>query len=347
MEHLDALSHELVALSRQAAPWVVRVNGRRGPNATGVIWSADSVITSLRAVHRDSDIEVGLPDGSTVLARLSGTAPDHDLALLRLERSLEVEATPWTTQWTPGIVLGLARDRQGHLLSKFGLLPGEALVHRISPAPEFLGSPLIDLQGRFLGVHLLAGGPSVVSYSRLSDVVALLQQGKSLDPGFLGLGLHRVEQKSGVTCLAVKVEGPARRAGVQVGDLLQSFDGKPVQDPEEVRETLRTKTAGSVAELEILRDGEVINFSVTLAPRPCPPPQGGFPGMRHHLKKFIQRHLHHHGPPCGPPGEGPPFGGPPWAGRRRGGPWGRHPHDHHHPGPPHRDHSDEEGPELV
>lgn len=343
MEHLEALSKELVTLCRQASPWVVRVNGRRGPNATGVVWSADTVITSLRAVHRDTDIEIGLDDGTTALAKLVGQASDHDLAVLRLEQELKVESTPWTNAATAGIVVGLARDRHGNLLSKWGLLPQEQLVHRISPAPEFLGSPLIDRKGQFLGVHLLTGRPSVVSYARLTDLVGLLQQGESLEPGFLGLGLHRVEQKSGVTCLAVKVEGPARRAGIRVGDLLVSFDGTPVTDPQEVREALRTKTAGSVAGLSILRDGESLDFSVTLESRGCPPPQEGFPGMgmRHHLRKFFMRHMKDR---CGDPGEGPPFGGPPRAGRRRGGPWGRH-HDHHHFEEHHR--PGDEGPELC
>ena len=60
MDHLEKLSEELVAVSRQVAPWIVRVNGRRGPNATGVLWNETKIVTSHRACHRDADIEIGL-----------------------------------------------------------------------------------------------------------------------------------------------------------------------------------------------------------------------------------------------------------------------------------------------
>ena len=61
MDHLEKLSEELVAVSRKVAPWIVRVNGRRGPNATGVLWNETKIVTSHRACHRDADLEIGLP----------------------------------------------------------------------------------------------------------------------------------------------------------------------------------------------------------------------------------------------------------------------------------------------
>lgn len=296
MNILDTLSDELTALANTAASRVVRVNGRRGPNATGVLWSDSTVVTSHRGTHRESEIEVGLPDGSVVLAKVSGRAPDMDFATLTLEEPVKAEPTPWTSETTPGMVMALARDPQGNLLSKLGLLPTQRLVHRMGPAPEFLGSPLVDRHGNFLGIHLWVGHPRVVSYAEISSLVERLEAGENLEAGYLGLGLHRVDHEGGSACLAVKVEGPAKEAGLKIGDIITALDGVKVTDPESTRDTLRAKVAGSSVELSLVRGGKAQQVSVELGRRPEP----DFPGhMKHHIRKVIRhfKHHHRHGPP--------------------------------------------------
>lgn len=288
---LDTLSEELTALANNAAPWVVRVNGRRGPSASGVLWSDTQVVTSHRGTHRESEIEVGLADGSVVLATVSGRAPDMDFAILTLETPVEAAPTPWSQQPNPGLMMALARDRQGNLLSKFGLIPGEKLVHRMAPAPEFLGSPLLDRNGQFLGLHLMVGRPSVVSHREILSLVERIDSGECLEPGFLGLGLHRVEHEGGSACLAVKVEGPAKEAGLKVGDIVTTLDNLEVSDPAATRDVLRAKTAGSAVEIAYVRAGQNMACSVELGSRPGP----DFPRhMKHHIRKVIRHFKHHH-----------------------------------------------------
>ena len=322
MEHLQKLSEELVELTHAVAPWVVRVNGRQGPNATGILWSDRLIVTSHRACHRDSEIEVGLPDGSTVMARVQGRAPDFDLATLELETPLpDHQALPWADENKPGIVLAVARDRRGTLLSKIGLLPTEELVHRVAPAPEFLGSPLINCQGQFLGVHLVAGRPRAVSKSELKEMMLRLSDCSRISPAFLGLGLHRVETESGYQCLVVKAEGPADHAGFLIGDHLLSLDGEELTDPEQVREKIRGYSAGSTLSARIQRAGKTLDLEVELGERPHHTWPGVFKKqvkrvirhLRHHHKHHHHAHHgpphhrpwhHHHGPPPPPP-EGP------------------------------------------
>lgn len=313
MNLLETLSQELTDLANRSAAWVVRVNGRRGPNATGVPWSDRLIITSNRAVHRESEIEIGLPSGQAVLARIKGRAPDMDFALVELEDPIEISPVPWTDQPAPGLALALARDRQGVLLSKVGLLPGEALVHRVAPAPEFLGSPLLSHKGEFLGLHLMAGPPGVVPYSKLNSLVEQLQAGRNLEPGYLGLALHQVEHENGQACLAIKVEGPAEEAGFKVGDIITALDDTSVPNPEATRDLLRLRCAGDTIVVHLVRAGETRQIEVELGARP----EHDFPGqVKHHIRKVIRHFKHHHvhrhgphhhgppGPPCPP--EGPP-----------------------------------------
>lgn len=315
MNILETLSQELQQLTRQAARWVVRVNGRRGPNAAGVLWSNDLVVTSLRAIHREDQVEVGLPDGTTLLARLQGQAPDFDFAILKLNNPLEgFEAPPWSDTPQPGLAVALARDRENLLLSKLGFLPGEHLVHRFSPAPEFLGSPLIDYQGHFLGLHVLQGVPTVLSYSHLQNLVESLQRGDILEPGFLGLGLHQVEHQGGQACLVIRVEPPAEVAGLKIGDIVVRIDGQSTDDPLSTRELLRTLSAGSGVKIDFFRNGEEQTTEVILSARhPGPPHHHHHPGhglgrqIRRMVRHFKHQHHgppphHHHGGPPEPPG---------------------------------------------
>ena len=313
MDHLEKLSEELVAVSRKVAPWIVRVNGRRGPNATGVLWNETKIVTSHRACHRDADIEIGLPDGTTTLGRITGRAPAVDLVTVELPSPVaDFEPIPWSAKSVPGLVLGFARDRRGNLLSKMGLLASEELVHRISPAPEFLGSPLVDSRGKFLGLHLMAGHPRVVARKELEEMLQKLAETSLLEPAFLGLGLHRVESPEGYSCLVVQVDEPARQAGVLIGDHLLSLDGAEVEDPQQVSEIIRGLPAGSPVTLEISRAGKALEIEVTLGSRPetCFPRK-----FKKHMKRVIRhfRHHHHHGPPQGHHHQGRP---------------------HHHHGPP-------------
>lgn len=291
MSHLDELSTELTELATGAAKWVVRVNGRRGPNATGILWSDSTIITSHRAAHRDSEIEIGMPDGSLVTAKVQGRAPDMDFAVLSLDEPFEMAAPPWSEEARPGLTMALARDKQGRLLTQLALIPGEELVHRMAPVPEFLGSPLVDRGGHFLGMHLLVGRPTVVSHRELKSMFERLAAGENLEAGFLGLGLHQVEHEGGFACLAVKVEGPAQEAGLKVGDIVLALDGVEVNDPESVRNTLRSLSAGTKVPITFSRGGNKMECSAQLGRRPEP----HFPAqMKRHIRKVIKHFKHHH-----------------------------------------------------
>ena len=87
-EALRGFSDALAGVVENAGSSVVRVDARRRLPATGIVWSADGlIVTAHHVVRRDENIEIGLPDGSTVAAEFVGRDPTTDLAVLRADAS--------------------------------------------------------------------------------------------------------------------------------------------------------------------------------------------------------------------------------------------------------------------
>lgn len=110
---LQQLSDEMADLTDDAAQSVLRVNARRRIPATGIAWSEDLIVTAHHVVERDEDISIGLPDGSRVGAELVGRDPRNDLALLRVDATLQAsQLTERESLRVGNLVLALGRPRQ-------------------------------------------------------------------------------------------------------------------------------------------------------------------------------------------------------------------------------------------
>ncbi len=194
-----------------ADPSVVRVEGRRRVPATGIVWSEDGVIvTANHVVRHDDGIVVGLADGRSVPATLVGRDPSTDIAVLRVGEgglSALVEANKQelgvgnlvlalgrpgkTVQATLGIVSALGdswQTRMGGRIDRY--LQTDVLMY-----PGFSGGPLVDGNGRLLGMNTsgIMGGVSLAiptqTLSRVAD--ALLTHGR-MKRGYLGVSTQKV-----------------------------------------------------------------------------------------------------------------------------------------------------------
>ncbi len=86
---LKTFSTDLAELVANAADSVLRVDARRRLPASGIAWAEDLVVTAHHVVENDEDITIGLADGEQQAARLIGRDPRNDLALLRVEGTLQ------------------------------------------------------------------------------------------------------------------------------------------------------------------------------------------------------------------------------------------------------------------
>ncbi|GAC1472538.1 MAG: hypothetical protein PVSMB7_25310 [Chloroflexota bacterium] len=149
--------------------------------------------------------------------------------------------------------------------------------------PGFSGGPLVDAQGQVTGMNTSGLGRNMtltIPASTVNRVVEQLLTRGHISRGYLGLGMQRVhlpeslQQSARVTgdggLIVVSVEngGPAEKAGILVGDIVTTIDGRRVTQTEEVQSTLGSDRVGSSVPVQLIRGGAAVEIQVTIGERP-------------------------------------------------------------------------------
>jgi serine protease DegQ len=290
------LSELLATVVEKAGGSVVQVSARRGVGSSGVVWSADGVVVAAdHNIQREEDITLGLPDGSTVPARVVGRDPGTDLAVLRAEASglAMPEWADLSAVKVGHLALGVLRPGRS-VRATFGIVsavgedwrtPGGGKLDRyvqtdLDILKGFSGSLVADVRGRALGLGtagLLRGQAMVVPPETLKRVVgALLEHGR-IPRGQLGVGLvplrlppaleEATGQATGLMVVMVQPGSAAEAAGVMLGDILISLDGHPVSDLSQLHSLLSSDRLGTAVALQLVRAGELRTLEVTIQAR--------------------------------------------------------------------------------
>lgn len=294
---LQELSTGLATAVANASPGIVRVDARKRLPATGIIWSADGLIASAHhVVQRDDNITIGLPDGTTTSASVVGRDPSTDLVLLRADASgltPFIEATKddyavghlvlalgrpgKTVQATLGILSAVGdgwRTQMGGQIDRY--LQTDVVMY-----PGFSGGPLINANGRLLGLNTsaLARGVSLTlptaTISRVTD--ALLSHGK-MQRGYLGVSTQRVHlpeairtelgQKAGLLIVSVEAGSPADQGGLTLGDTIVGLNDVAITNHDDLLAQLVGDQVNTAVSVKILRGGQLQKLSVTVGERP-------------------------------------------------------------------------------
>ena len=293
MGTLVDLSRDIADLVGRLAPSVVRVDARRGRPATGIVWADNLVLTADHVLEQEDSPEV-TGSQKTLKASIAGRDPGTDLALLRVEglkgapaahgRSADVRTgqlviaigQPGELQVTVGIVSGLSaafRSWRGGQVE--GLIQTTAEL-----LPGFSGGPLVDADGRVIGINSWHFGRGV---SRALPIETAERVGESLRVhgrirrGYLGLGAQPVQlseslanqlgQQTGLLVVTVEPGGPAQKAGLLQGDAIVTIDGDPVRQLDELFNRLATFEGGSAHRLGLVRAGERKDVTVAVGER--------------------------------------------------------------------------------
>jgi serine protease Do len=294
--------------------------GDRNPGQRGAVHSLGSgfvvdasglIVTNNHVIAGAEEINVILPDDTSLKAQIVGRDTVTDLALLKVEPKQPLPVIKWgdsnkerVGDWvlavgnpfglggsvTAGIVSARARDIHAGPYDDF--LQTDAPINRGNS-----GGPLINLEGEVIGINTAIYSPSggsigigfAIPSSLARPVIEQLQKSGKVERGWLGVRIQAVtdeiaeslglDKAKGALVTDVDANSPAAKAKVQAGDVILSFDGKPIertrQLPRMVAETPNDKTV----KLSIWRDGKETGAEVKigllntdkLAATPSPP----------------------------------------------------------------------------
>lgn len=290
-----AWSKELKELAARAGSRVVAVTSGRG-RASGWLWDATHVLTVEHALQRGCEVQVTTADG-VVAAQVVGTRPGVDLALLRLERELPLGEFSWraASEVDPGeLVVALARSPEDGLGVSLGVVAcrsggwttcrGGQLEQFLQPDlnlyPGYSGGPLVDVEGRILGLNtrgLSRHQPVTLTLDALEAAVEGILTARD-EPAYLGAGLQSVRfpaaweeslgHVGGAMVISLEKRSPAGDAGVMLGDILVELAGVDTPGTPQVLETLYSLKAGQQASSRWVRAGALQDIELQLGRRP-------------------------------------------------------------------------------
>ncbi len=238
-------------------------------------------------------------EGMTVPATIVGVAKDIDLALLKVDRkglrALPLADYSSTKQGelvfafgspdglrnsvTMGVVSSAARQVDQDSPSVY--IQTDAPIN-----PGNSGGPLVNVRGELVGLNTFilseSGGSQGLGFAIPSAVIASaypqLKKYGHVHRGMIGVNLQaitpalaeglKLPRSSGVLVSDIGTALPADVAGVQVGDVIVSMDGKPIDAVPVLTLALNTKAAGDVVALELLRGSQRLSVRVTVAEPP-------------------------------------------------------------------------------
>ena len=268
---------------------------------SGFIISPDGYIVTNHHVANDADnLKVTLEDGRSFDAKLIGTDPQTEVALIKVDAtglptvklgdSDKVRVGEWVLaigspfglkhSVTSGIVSARGRGNV-NIVDYADFIQTDASIN-----PGNSGGPLLNMQGEVLGMNTFImsrdGGSNGVGFAIPANMVKYitdqLRDKGSITRGFLGVNIQEVTPEiakwfkltegHGVLIADVSKDSPAEKAGLQRDDVIVDVDGQPVGEIGAFRSHISTTAPGTMLKLGIVRGGSRIEKSIEVGTLP-------------------------------------------------------------------------------
>lgn len=273
---------------------------------SGVIVSTSGyVLTNYHVIEAAEQIEVSLNDGRNLKARLVGSDPETDLAVLQIEAETSEElklpaislgqmddvivgdvvlaiGNPFGVGQTVtmGIVSALSRSHLG--INTFeNFIQTDAAIN-----PGNSGGALVDTHGKLLGINTAiysrSGGSLGIGFaipiSTARSVMEQIIQTGAVTRGWIGVEAQEItpelaesfelKDASGALIAGVQRGSPADASGIRPGDILLSVDGKPVKDPQVMLDLIAALKPGTGVPFKLLRQKGEFSTTIKIGKRP-------------------------------------------------------------------------------
>ena len=266
---------------------------------SGVVISPDGyIVTNNHVVDGAVDIRVTTSNRRVLKAKLIGTDPLTDLAVLKVNAT-DLASAPWgdSKEVRPGqTVLAFGNPYGFRFTVTRGIVsavnranpdstdpskPGAFIQTDAAINPGNSGGPLVDARGEVVGINTFLVSPSgtfsgmgfaIPSQIVRPTVETLIRDGK-VSHGHIGIGIADVTPENakffdnsttGGVVTQVEPDSPGAKAGLQIGDVITEIDGQKVTDASELQVMVGQKQPGSKITLKVLREGKSMTIPVTL-----------------------------------------------------------------------------------
>ncbi|QWD98638.1 Do family serine endopeptidase [Polynucleobacter sp. MG-5-Ahmo-C2] len=272
---------------------------------SGVLVSPEGIIlTNHHVIHDADDIDVALSDGRKVKAKIIGSDPETDIAVLKIDpKQLPTPITLGKIESvhvgdvvlaignpfgvgqtvTSGIVSAMGRDHVG--INTFeNFIQTDAAIN-----PGNSGGALIDTRGNLIGINTAIfsnnGGSMGIGFAIPVNLVKQIMESiignGSVTRGWIGVEPQNLSKElaesmglspkiQGVLLSGILKGGPADRAGAKPGDVLTAVDGQQIKDVRELLSRVSVLKPGSEATLSTQRKDKALELKVQIGKRPKP-----------------------------------------------------------------------------
>jgi len=278
-------------------------HGRPDQSAgSGVVLDPNGyIVTNNHVVEGATQITVTLSDRREFSAKVVGTDPKTDLAVIKIE-SKDLPSLKWaeyeklqvgdlvlavgspfglSSTVTLGIISALGRGNVG-IADYEDFIQTDAAIN-----PGNSGGALVNMNGELIGINTAifsrTGGSEGIGFAIPSsialDIVDSLQKTGKVVRGWMGVAIQEItpalaksfklpEQRKGVLISDVNENCPSHAAGIKRGDVVVAFNGKDVQSVSQLRNLVARTVVGKDAQIKVLRDGKEQTIAVKVAERP-------------------------------------------------------------------------------
>ncbi len=265
---------------------------------SGVVVSADGyIVTNAHVIEKADEIIVAFNDGRKSRAKIIGTDPDSDLAVIKVDMTgltplgfREAPAGVGDVALAIGNPFGVgqtvtqgiisATGRTGLGVSKFeDFIQTDAAIN-----PGNSGGALVDAHGELVGINTLifsrSGGSMGIGFAIPTSIVeqvmnGLIKNGR-VSRGWLGIEIQsqlrdptQLETSTGVEVLNVIDGSPAAKSGLRVGDIVLTIDGVEMTDANTLIQYVARKAPDSELNAQIVRKGQNAQVKIKLEERPA------------------------------------------------------------------------------
>jgi serine protease Do len=279
-----------------------RKRQQQGAGSGFIIDKEGYILTNNHVVERADKITVTLSDNSEVEAKLIGTDPKSDVALIKIDvdyalptvnlgDSESLEVGEWviaignpfglSQTVTVGVVSAKGRSRVG--INEYeNFIQTDAAIN-----PGNSGGPLLNIHGQVVGINSAlysrTGGYMGIGFAipinMVKSIKEQLQNNGKVTRGYLGVGIQDVDEglaesfgldkSGGVLITDVQEDTPASKAGIKNQDIIVKLGDIELKDTQDLRNRIAQTTPGTDIVLHLMRDGKPIELQVTIGEQPA------------------------------------------------------------------------------